>query len=1018
MVLNKSLDEFKINKVFITHFLQGLWNCPEVMYQILINSTDEEVKTNLAPFIVNNFYCNYLSGNYMENNLLYVITLMLKNEIDKLEKIEELDIFLENTKCGFILEQLQKMPDIQIYFKKVILKFIENIERNCSSREISFDVAEREKEFIKRKEIEYKKGKKGNKNLDEIFSKIVNRNVIDQSINSNYLKDDKKSRDRKTIFAQKYVYDISIKEFENFSENAKNEGKTILEDYYNKFINDIKNNNNQDLYSNKTLMNNLYHTEFDRYLLTYYQNDFLDIISFINLLLEDIFTNTLLMPNSIKYICKIIYILINKKFKNISQIETNAFVSKFILGKLLIPIISSPDSKALISDFVISENTIKNIKVITNIITKLFSGKLYLNNSIEGNYTPFNLYFFEKIEDILNFFENILSVNLPNFVYEFVNEESTKFYKFFNENKEEIYANISICFSIKNLFNLLKGLEKSQNILANLNDQTINKLLKAFKRLNDTEVISSIEEIDKKILNKNKESLMLKKKEKEKHNQKDMKEKEKHSNNNQKDIEFENYYIYNSQEIEDKYKILFSINNKIANFYIDIQKIDKNNKLEEKQKNIIKVKNYLCNSLGNYRLLNKPDFSIEAISDTIQLLNEIKSYMSLPNFIVNNNTIPSIWYINSILDYLNKIPEEYIKNDYNKLFSELTKNLNDSINILDFEKLILFRNKIKYIYKMINYYENVKVLMNDININLEIKKIAEQEFIPIDLSFCYGEEEEENINIFEIKKSNIKIKEFEDNKIIIEDPKKGVFSLKTIEAFTRHFPNLVKYQLLQGVNPIDIIKELKINEKINNYFDIIKEDLTKIKKKMDVNKYEELYKNNIRDYIMNKIYEKIYPLEPHENDAVIYKKTMKLSWVEPNLLINKDYIFDNILPDILNEFNKISEEKSPYKKLNCIKKIIQYTTNIIQFNERLDKEIGADDINPVLNYIFIKAHPFRIFSDIDFIKTFINKSGDMDGSLTIIEGMYDLILNSNAKSFNLTPEEYQKKCNEVATPRK
>ena len=187
---------------------------------------------------------------------------------------------------------------------------------------------------------------------------------------------------------------------------------------------------------------------------------------------------------------------------------------------------------------------------------------------------------------------------------------------------------------------------------------------------------------------------------------------------------------------------------------------------------------------------------------------------------------------------------------------------------------------------------------------------------------------------------------------------------------------------------------------------------------MDVNKYEELYKNNIRDYIMNKIYEKIYPLEPHENDAVIYKKTMKLSWVEPNLLINKDYIFDNILPDILNEFNKISEEKSPYKKLNCIKKIIQYTTNIIQFNERLDKEIGADDINPVLNYIFIKAHPFRIFSDIDFIKTFIDKSGDMDGSLTIIEGMYDLILNSNAKSFNLTPEEYQKKCNEVATPRK
>jgi hypothetical protein len=312
---------------------------------------------------------------------------------------------------------------------------------------------------------------------------------------------------------------------------------------------------------------------------------------------------------------------------------------------------------------------------------------------------------------------------------------------------------------MKNLFNLIKGLENAQNKFSNINDQAINKVMKSFKKLKDIDVQKEIKEVDNKILNKYKENLNIKKK-----------EKEKHSNNNQKQIELENYYIYNSEVIEDKYEVLFSINNKIANFYIDIQKIDKSNKLEEKQKNLIKVKNYLCNSLGNYRLLNKSDFSIEAISDIIQILNEIKVYMSLPNFIVNNNTIPSIWYINSILDYLEKIPEEYIENDYQKLFSELTKDLNDQINILDFEKLILFRNKIKFIYKMINYYENIEVLRNDININLEIKKIAEQVSIPIDINFNYGEEE----NIFEIKKSNLKDKQFED-KIIIEDPKKEYF---------------------------------------------------------------------------------------------------------------------------------------------------------------------------------------------------------------------------------------------------
>ena len=58
----------------------------------------------------------------MENNLLYIITLLLKDEIDTLENIDQVDNFLENTKCGFLLKELQKMPDIQIFFKKVILK--------------------------------------------------------------------------------------------------------------------------------------------------------------------------------------------------------------------------------------------------------------------------------------------------------------------------------------------------------------------------------------------------------------------------------------------------------------------------------------------------------------------------------------------------------------------------------------------------------------------------------------------------------------------------------------------------------------------------------------------------------------------------------------------------------------------------------------------------------------------------------------------------------------------------------
>ena len=149
----------------------------------------------------------------------------------------------------------------------------------------------------------------------------------------------------------------------------------------------------------------------------------------------------------------------------------------------------------------------------------------------------------------------------------------------------------------------------------------------------------------------------------------------------------------------------------------------------------------MCNSLGNYRLLNKSDFNIESTANTIKLLNEIKSYLSLPNFILGNNNIPSIWYINSILDYLNKIPDDYKENDFQKLFNELKQNLKDSINTLDFENLVLFRNKLKFLDKMNNYYDNVKELYNDILINENIKKVVEKAFIPVEINFKYDNNE-------------------------------------------------------------------------------------------------------------------------------------------------------------------------------------------------------------------------------------------------------------------------------------
>lgn len=55
------------------HFFLRLWNHPEVMHQILINSDPQIIQENLAPFLVNHFYFNHTSKNYFENNILLLL---------------------------------------------------------------------------------------------------------------------------------------------------------------------------------------------------------------------------------------------------------------------------------------------------------------------------------------------------------------------------------------------------------------------------------------------------------------------------------------------------------------------------------------------------------------------------------------------------------------------------------------------------------------------------------------------------------------------------------------------------------------------------------------------------------------------------------------------------------------------------------------------------------------------------------------------------------------------------------
>ena len=45
--------------------------------------------------------------------------------------------------------------------------------------------------------------------------------------------------------------------------------------------------------------------------------------------------------------------------------------------------------------------------------------------------------------------------------------------------------------------------------------------------------------------------------------------------------------------------------------------------------------------------------------------------------------------------------------------------------------------------------------------------------------------------------------------------------------------------------------------------------------------------------------------------------------------------------------------------------------------------IGSDDVKPVQNYAFIKAAPFRIFTDLEFVKIFLEIKEGQSGYVLI-----------------------------------
>ena len=1018
-VLTKDNEELKYLNNYLPNLLIYLWENPKIVALLLSNSNINDIKNNLASLIVNNFYENILSSNYIEDNLMYVLALMIKKEINNLHNINEPELFLDGeSRVRYLLYELRRKNDIQYFFKNVLLNVIDDLEV-ISSKSFNLniqDIVNNYKNIIESTDKENKENKPTHKktrsiNADDLFKSQLN--VQNESnLNFEELKMKQWTEAEKTKFyefSEKYLATLSVSEIKKMVEENYINNKHMKDYCFNQITNCERIKNNELYYSNSKLMEKLYQVKSSEEILYFYQSDFLQIMDFIEQILTNLKNNLYLLPYSVKCLCKIISILIQKKFPNINATQKNAFIADFLFKQLLIPILRNPATGVLINNFIISKTTLLNLKIICEILVQFVSGKFFID-SVDNDYTPFNWYFIEKMPDVLEIFEKITKVTLPHFIEELLNDTLNENYQYnyFIENPDEIIFHRSICFNLNDISSLLNSLDKCKDNIF-INDTAGLTFKKTFEKLNSTKSRKLLDEL------KNKEEIEATPKDisKPRRSLKRAKVKEKENIDNGNEKKKTNYFLLTSLVANDKYKELFELKlDKKPNFTIkELKKTD--NESDIKLNNIIKVKNFFSSLLYNYRKLIITDFDQGTTSNTTDILRILKTFIKSSNYVVDDS-IPSEWYIDSLLDYLNKLPEELKKNDFEKIYDEIEEELNKSIKKLDFEVISVCLDRLKFTKRGKNYYEEAIKSTKDLELNKEVQEIVEEEFIPVEINFKYNDEQK----LFEIQKSKIKDRKYEkkQKELLL---KNNIFLCSTIKNFTEKFPNLAIFQEKQDIDIFDMQKELKIPKKIGMYFNILKEYLISNKKVPSSLDIEEI-NNKIYDYVMSKIYDKIFP-KTNDKDDKIFSKSFMLSWTEPKHLIpgKTNYVFDSFLPGVIDYFKLMDKEKSPRKKILYMKEIFNSILKVVKFNGG-DENTGVDDQMPILNYAFIKAQPTRIYSNSRLMELYI---GDMEskeeGSQLIqLIALCNFIVELTYQNlYGVTKEEFTRNCNNAALGR-
>ena len=1035
-------------KNFISNFFFELRNDNNLMIKI-IKEIDIKYYEQLSFFLTHLLYENSFNNCFNQDELILMIYLVMDDTIKNKfpshftdKSLFELNQQKNNFFLYYFLKTLITKTEIRIYLINIFHDIILDLENQ--NKKWSVIITLISDELFKQNNLNNIRKKTTASKLDMSLNVPRNKSNINFSINTQTLL---KNNSKEKYFDNNSNKNFNYTElFQFFAENnftrftlskllsdLNNKARTESEEALMEFLLNIKNEirqENKEIFSNSIILEILKEIE-DINLIELYQVNFLIITSFI----ENFYKKIIESINSMPYIMKIIFLifdnLIQKKYEKnpLTNYQNIMLKLNFFFSVYILPILQNPISNGCTYDGVISENTLANLSLLSNIIEKSISGNLfkyYYIDNYELCYTIFNIFIVSQMKTLFDIVKNIdinikkEKIEVPKFITDIDIKKNIN-YDYFLYNKEEFIRYQSVCFSYSDLMMFINVLE-GYNFKEFLNEMKSKKnqdfyLILKYKKIFD---------------NRNKENISNNKIEYI------FVSNIIYKNSFLNDIKavteehFENYFKNHKKSIEIDENILkikkclievLTYINKINKVYFNSFISNKNilNVIKNSEINIFnKYQKYIrynndINSVNN--IIDKEsnnNFKTDCLScdllEDADFLEEIfPKIISSIKYELNNNLSSSkfehiIFCITYLQINIKNLDENYSKNNYSKLFIEIIK---DSLNLIkglhnnilnhfylkirEGDKINLILSKYSYEILSLEKYYTIGYLYNKISLdNLNINK---------------NEEKEKSSNILKSEKTL----KFLDNMNYLEPKNPSKVKKKfSINKYIEKFEDFTLYKK----NIIDKEKEKEIPEKLSKFFKninlLVKKE--KIMNKYTPNEYNSIC-NELENYILLKLHKKIYPLNPTEGDIFIYQKCSRLNFIKPENIIldkkNKISINEKLLNIAIEYITNIDNKKTPADKIKSFGKAFQILQNSISFSSGKN-ELGIDDTLPFLIYAMIKAKPKMIYTNYIFCKLYINKELEKNQYgilLTQIGMVIKIIINKRYNELNDVTEE-------------